>query len=416
MESYAEVTEFLFKRIPQFQRVGADAYKPGLENMREIARRVGNPERGLKCVHVAGTNGKGSVSNLIAATLQKAGYTTGLYTSPHLVDFRERMRIDGKMISEQEVVDFVNKNRQMIEECNPSFFELSTVMAFDYFARNSVDTAVIEVGLGGRLDSTNIINPDLCVITNISKDHTQFLGNTLKEIAGEKAGIIKPGVPVVIGESDPEYDSVFVNKAKSEGASLSFAHYDGKLPECQLTGLYQSRNIVTALSAITRLREECGYEISEDAIKEGFGNVCDITGFCGRWMTLGSEPTVICDAGHNYAGIEYVAQQLEKEKKNVLHMVVGFVKDKDIDNILKLLPKKGRYYFAKASIPRALDASELRTKAMSNGLHGNAYATVEEAYKTALGKAGKEDLVFVGGSCFVVADLLKSLQVAEQGI
>lgn len=406
---YNSVTEYLFGKIPQFQRVGASAYKPGLENMRAMLDVIGNPHRKLKSIHVAGTNGKGSVSNLLAATLQKAGYKTGLYTSPHLVDFRERMRIDGAMIPEAEVIDFVNQNQELIEKFAPSFFELTTLMAFDYFVRNNVDVAVIEVGLGGRLDSTNVIAPDLCVITNISKDHTQFLGNTIAEIASEKAGIIKAEIPVVIGESNGEYNHVFEQKAREESAPLVYADAEPRSIDCQLKGIYQQKNVSTALCAIEQLRRR-GYNISAEQVADGFAHVCDITGFTGRWMQIGDNPKVVCDAGHNVGGISYVVEQLANEQYRQLLMVVGFVSDKDIENILGMLPRDAKYYFAKASIPRALDAGKLCEMAEPHGLKGYSFDSVSEAYDAALNDADENDMVFVGGSCFVVADLLKYLQ------
>lgn len=406
-DNYIEATNYLFGKIAQFQRVGVDAYKPGLDNMHDMLAEIGNPHLKIKCVHIAGTNGKGSVSNLIAATLQMSGYKTGLYTSPHLVDFRERIRIDGVMIGEADVLAFINRYEKLIEDYSPSFFELTTLMAFEYFANNEVDVAVIEVGLGGRLDSTNVIIPELSVITNISKDHTQFLGHSIREIAGEKAGIIKRGVPVLLGESNAEYDGVFIEKAKEIGSKLVFAESENRLMECQLKGLYQAKNINTALAAIEELRSNNGYNINDDAIKKGFSSVCDITGFMGRWMQLSDKPYVVCDAGHNVGGIASVIEQLQTEHYKRLNMVVGFVSDKDIENILKMLPRDAKYFFTKASIPRALDSELLRLKASKYGLKGYSYDSVASAYEAAVSESADGDMVFVGGSCFVVADLLK---------
>jgi dihydrofolate synthase/folylpolyglutamate synthase len=435
--NYNETLEYLFNSLPMFTRIGASAYKEGLENTLALDRRFGYPHRKFKTIHVAGTNGKGSVSHLLAAALQEAGYKTGLYTSPHVKDFGERIRINGKMISQDFVVDFVAENRAFFNELKPSFFEMSVIMAFDYFAKNNVEVAVIEVGLGGRLDSTNIITPELSIITNISLDHTNLLGNTLEKIAVEKAGIIKPNVPVVIGEASGGIKQVFEQKAKEENATIYFAEeqytchcgLDPQSPNKQeiflrrlrvkpamtgffcsdvnvgLLGNYQKKNIATVLTAIDVLKEK-GFKISEKAIKTGFEKVVQLTGLQGRWQIVQEKPLVIMDIGHNEAGISYVVEQLSQMRYRKLHFVVGMVSDKDVDKILSLLPKDAVYYFTKADIPRALNENELKAKAERFDLQGNAYSSVKIAYKTALSNAKKDDVVFVGGSNFVVAEAL----------
>ena len=423
--NYKETLEYLFNSAPLFQHVGKDAYKEGLENTNTLDAHFGYPHRSFKTIHVAGTNGKGSCSHTLAAILQSAGYKVGLYTSPHLVDFRERIRINGTTISQAYVVDFVAKERRFFEPLHPSFFELTTAMAFNYFAEEKVDIAVIEVGLGGRLDCTNIIQPDLSIITNISFDHTQFLGDTLGKIAEEKAGIIKPHTPVVIGETTSETRLVFEKKAKEMQAPIIFAEnenwieksyineigrriYQTKLfpkLEGELGGLCQEKNTSTLLSAI-KVLQEIGYSINESHIRKGFSNVCQLTGLMGRWQKLSAQPTLICDTGHNVGGIKYIVEQLSLQTYKQLHIVMGMVNDKDIRSVLAMLPKEATYYFTKASVKRALPEDQLQQLANQISLKGNTYSDVQSAVKAAYTNADKDDLIFVGGSSFIVADLL----------
>ena len=370
---YQNTLLYLYNSVPMFQQVGSSAYKEGLENTLALDEHFGHPHRNFHSIHVGGTNGKGSCSHTLAAILQEAGYRVGLYTSPHLVDFRERIRINGQPIPEEYVVRFVEKERDFFEPLHPSFFELTTAMAFRYFADEHVDVAVIEVGLGGKLDCTNIVHPDLCIITNISFDHTQFLGNTLEKIAGEKAGIIKSGIPVVIGETTPETKPVFTKKAREVGAPILFA-------------------------------EE--YNLSEQAVRSGFSHVCELTGLMGRWQKLQDAPTLICDTGHNVGGITYITEQLKQQSYRKLHMIIGMVNDKDIRGVLALLPQEAEYYFTKASVRRALPESELAQLASEAGLQGNCYPDVPSAVRAAQEKSLPEDFIFVGGSSFIVADLL----------
>lgn len=426
---YNQALEWLFAQLPMFSRVGAAAYKPGLDTSIALDNYFNNPHTKFKSIHVAGTNGKGSVSHSIAAVLQAQGYKTALYTSPHLADFRERMRVNGAMIPQKDVLDFINRFRMSGYEGHPSFFELTMMMAFDWFAKEQVDYAVIEVGMGGRLDSTNIITPLISVITNISKDHTQFLGTTLTEIAEQKAGIIKPCIPVVVGEAEGDIRSVFEEKASLEHSPITFADtcesiadtsdlsavklYNGVTFAYDLKGDYQHANLQTVLCALEMMRTQ-GIDISDESIAAGLADVCNMTGFCGRWSKLSDAPLTIADTGHNEAGIRYNMRQLDKLKDEVpgrkLLIVAGFVADKDVDNILKLFPKDAQYYFCKAQIPRAMPLEMLHDKASSAGLKGNLYPTVDEAYNSALGDASANDLVFVGGSTFIVADLLRYLQ------
>ncbi len=423
---YQETLDYLYAQLPMFHRVGAAAYKNTLENTLALDRSWDHPHRKFRTVHVAGTNGKGSVSHSLAAILQCAGYKTGLYTSPHLVDFRERIRINGAMISEEAVVSFVEQFKHFNENARlePSFFELTVAMAFDNFAAEQVDVAVVEVGLGGRLDSTNIITPDLSLITNISYDHTNLLGNTLSAIAGEKAGIIKPGIPVLIGESHPETRGVFLEKAEQVGTLVFFAEervqteklgdnvFRLKGPNsealelsCGLNGDYQSKNLSTVYAAVELLRKQ-GYAISAEAVAKGLAEVCSLTGLQGRWQTLGTHPLVICDTGHNEAGIAFVAQQLANMPRKNLLMVLGMVNDKAIDKMLALLPGEATYFFTQASIERALGANELRLLAQANGLQGGSYPNVKSAVEAALTHAQPDDLVFIGGSTYVVGEAL----------
>ncbi len=413
---YKEATEWLYRQLPMFSRTGAAAYKPGLERSEALAAHFGNPERRLKAIHVAGTNGKGSVSNLIAATLQSQGYRTALYTSPHLVDFRERMRIDGEMIPREEVTDFVERwLAGDYKGDSPSFFELTMMMAFDWFARSGVDYAVIEVGMGGRLDSTNISTPLLSVITNISKDHTQFLGDTLAKIAGEKAGIIKPGVPVVIGEACAETETVFRARAAEVGAPIREAYREidestNDALHCSLQGDYQRKNVNTARVAIDALRRS-GVAISDEAISRGFSDVERITGFAGRWMRLSDSPLTIADTGHNEAGLSYNLAQLrrlmdERGADARLRFVIGFVNDKDVDHILPMFPGEARYYVTQAQIPRAMHYAELTERCLARGLDASAHSDVAAALAAARRDAGPGDIIYIGGSTFIVADAL----------
>jgi dihydrofolate synthase/folylpolyglutamate synthase len=409
-----------------FHRIGSAALKNDLSNTLILDEAFGYPHRSFKTIHVAGTNGKGSVSHLLAAVLQSAGYKTGLFTSPHLKDFRERIRVNGAMIDERFVVNFVeefiSKNNQL--KLQASFFELTTIMAFDHFKDEGVDIAIIEVGLGGRLDSTNIITPELSIITNISFDHTAILGNTLEKIAAEKAGIIKPGIPVIIGEFQPETAVVFTLKAANEKAPLLFADQEyrstttdnGELSfykNCSLLynniiaglkGNYQLKNFLTVIAAIGVLIEK--WNIQHTAVQQGFARVTEITGLQGRWQQLGDNPKIICDTGHNEAGISWVVEQLKKETFEKLHIVFGVVNDKDSKSILALLPADAEYYFTRAAIERALDENMLKEQAALFGLKGNAYVSVTEAIAAAKKAAAKNDLIFVGGSTFVVAEVL----------
>lgn len=408
--NYQETTEYLFNSTPVFEKIGAKAYKPGLQTTHELDKHFGHPHRQYKTIHIAGTNGKGSCSHTIAAILQSQGYKVGLYTSPHLVDFRERIRVNGKCLPEQYVIDFVEENRAFFEPLHPSFFELTTAMAFKYFAEQKVDYAVIEVGLGGRLDCTNIITPVLSVITNISFDHTQFLGNTLAEIAGEKAGIIKPDVPVVIGEYIEETRPVFEKVAGERHSPILFAQDEDTAMEVdmELKGSYQERNRKTILAALNVLRQTM--TISDEAIRNGFGHVCELTGLRGRWEKLGEAPLVICDTGHNLAGWKYLATQINDVDAQVKHIVFGMVDDKDVEHVLQLLRDKlkngVKFYWTQPSTKRAIPVEKLRDTALKYNLHGEMYHSVKEAYMTAKANAKNDDFVFIGGSSYVVADLL----------
>lgn len=408
--NYQETTEYLFNSTPVFEKIGAKAYKPGLQTTHELDKHFGHPHRQYKTIHIAGTNGKGSCSHTIAAILQSQGYKVGLYTSPHLVDFRERIRVNGKCLPEQYVIDFVEENRAFFEPLHPSFFELTTAMAFKYFAEQKVDYAVIEVGLGGRLDCTNVITPVLSVITNISFDHTQFLGNTLAEIAGEKAGIIKPDVPVVIGEYIEETRPVFEKVAGERHSPILFAQDEDTAMEVdmELKGSYQERNRKTILAALNVLRQTM--TISDEAIRNGFEHVCELTGLRGRWEKLGEAPLVICDTGHNLAGWKYLATQINDVDAQVKHIVFGMVDDKDVEHVLQLLRDKlkngVKFYWTQPSSKRAIPVEKLRDTALKYNLHGEMYHSVKEAYMTAKANAKNDDFVFVGGSSYVVADLL----------
>ncbi len=405
---YQEAIDFLYSTAPMFQSVGKQGYKTGLDNTFLLDKRFGHPHKKYRTIHVAGTNGKGSTSHLIAAILQSAGYRVGLYTSPHLRDFRERIKVNGEMISKRKVAQFITDNEALIREIQPSFFEITTSLAFNHFAEIEVEIAVVEVGLGGRLDCTNVITPIASIITNISLDHTEFLGDNLEKIAEEKAGIIKPKIPVVIGETHPETESVFIRKAKENRSPIYFADklMAGKpLPESQLKGFYQDKNFRTVLQAVEVLRG-AGLNISDDYVKNGFAHVIDLTGLMGRWQVMDTKPTIVCDTGHNEAGITFIVEQLSKQTYRKLHIVFGMVADKKRDKIYQLLPKDATYYFTKASIPRALDEKELRAEASAYGLKGKSYSTVKRALATAKATAKPDDFIFVGGSTFIVAEVV----------
>lgn len=435
--NYQQTLDYLFSQLPMFQRIGSAAYKADLNNTLAICKLLDNPEKQFKAIHVAGTNGKGSTSHMLASILQAAGYKVGLYTSPHLKDFRERIRVNGKMIYKKSVVDFVEQYKKDFEIIKPSFFEMTVGLAFDHFAKEKVDVAIIEVGLGGRLDSTNVISPLLSVITNISYDHTNLLGDTLEKIAEEKAGIIKPNTIAVIGETQPEVASVFIKhgKEKRSGVFFSDMFFDLKNEkqsfkenemvlsadvvfkgmgnnenifriECDLPGLYQLKNIRTVLCAIFFLKTVVGFRITDKAILKGLSSVRERTGLKGRWQLLSQKPLVIADTGHNEAGIKEVLDQIKLIPHRQLHFVIGMVNDKDISKILGMLPNDAIYYFCKANIPRALSASELADLGNKFGLNGNAYACVQGAYIAAKQNAAMNDLVFIGGSTFTVAEVI----------
>jgi dihydrofolate synthase/folylpolyglutamate synthase len=441
---YQQTLDYLYSQLPMFTRDGASAFKKDLTNTLELCKRLGDPHKKFKSVHIAGTNGKGSTSHMLAAILQTAGYKTGLYTSPHLRDFRERIRINGEMISEEHVIDFVKNHTQDFDDIEPSFFEMTVAMAFDAFAKAKVDIAVVEVGLGGRLDSTNVITPLLSVVTNIGWDHMNMLGDTLPLIAGEKAGIIKTGIPVIIGEYQPEVADVFINKSKATGAPISFASEEWEILKSEvegqkleagsrkseviseylefniqkkysrlktqdlrldLPGTYQIKNAKTVLSTVEELRHQ-GFAISDEQIKTALSQVKELTGLHGRWEILSHNPLTICDTGHNPEGITEVLKNIESTPHENLHIVMGVVNDKDISKILAMLPKHATYYFCRPDIPRGLDAETLQQKAEAFSLHGEIYTSVKAALTTAQSQADKSDLVFVGGSTFVVAEIV----------
>jgi dihydrofolate synthase/folylpolyglutamate synthase len=397
----------MFQQLPMYQTQGATAYRKDLTNTILLANHLGNPERYLKCIHVAGTNGKGSTSHMLASILQEAGYQVGLYTSPHLKDFRERIKINGNEISEEFVTQFVNQHLTLFENNNLSFFEMSVGLAFEYFKEKKADLAIIEVGMGGRLDSTNIINPMVSVITNIGLDHVQFLGNTLVLIANEKAGIIKSNVPVVIGEYTPETKIVFQSKAQEHHSEIFFASDEiiEDYPSA-LIGQYQIFNKKTVLKTIRIIQSIGEFKISELHIKNGFLNVVKNTGLQGRWQQLQKSPKVICDTAHNSDGLKLVLKQVLQQEYKHLHIVIGVVNDKELDAILPLFPTNATYYFCKPNIPRGLDATILKEKAFENNLIGEVYSSVSDAYITAKRNAAEEDFIFVGGSTFVVAEIL----------
>lgn len=423
--TYEETLNYLYANLPMFQRVGAAALKPDLGNTIQLCQELGNPHLAFKSVHVAGTNGKGSTSHMLASILQSAGYKTGLYTSPHLKSFTERIRVNGSEVSQAFVIDFVNRIQPAIERIKPSFFEITVAMAFDYFAKQNIDIAVVEVGLGGRLDSTNVITPEVSVITNIGWDHKDILGDTLEKIASEKAGIIKRHIPVVISEQQADVEEVFIKKAFDEEAPIYFAsdtyraileeddqvfnvYYNDKLVlqglDLPLKGYYQQQNLPGVLMTIDVLRSR-GWQIPVDQVKHGLLHVVSQTKLKGRWQKLGSRPLIVCDTGHNQDGIEVLLKQIKVQSFKHLHIVLGMVKDKDIGAILSLLPKDASYYFCQANIPRAIDAKLLSEQAWIHGLHGEVISNVNHAIQRAKEKASEDDFIFIGGSTFVVAEI-----------
>ncbi len=428
--TYAQTLDYLFSRLPMYQRTGSVAYKKDLKNIKALLKHLGNPQDKFRAIHIAGTNGKGSVSHTLSSVLQENGYRVGLYTSPHLKDFRERIRVNGSMISEDAVIDFVLRNQRVIEKIEPSFFEITVAMAFQYFADMQVDFAVIETGLGGRLDSTNILKPWLCIITNIGYDHQHMLGNTLPEIASEKAGIIKYNVPLVIGEAQNETLNIFTDKANELNAPIYLASYgysadysflspDYKQQmfniykggsmyyenlKTDLIGLYQKKNIITVLQAVEVLRG--GFDISDEALYAGIAKVKKNTGFAGRWQIMGANPMIVADTAHNEQGLQEVLKQIETVPHKKLHFVIGMVNDKNADTILMMLPKSAVYYFTKADMPRALSEKILADKALDYSLEGASYPTVADAVSAAKASAAPEDLIFIGGSTFVVAEAI----------
>lgn len=404
--TYNDTLNWLFSQLPMYQKQGKSAYKEDLSNTIVLANHLGNPEHKFKSIHVAGTNGKGSTSHMLASVLQEAGYTVGLYTSPHLKDFRERIKINGKDISKSAVMDFVTRNKSFLEANSLSFFEMTVGMAFEYFANEKVDIAIIEVGLGGRLDSTNIITPEVSVITNIGIDHTKFLGTTLQAIAKEKAGIIKQDIPVVIGETQEETQHVFKAIAKACNANIVFADKEIKeILKSDLKGSYQSKNIKTVIQTIKAIRLK-QFSVSDAQLEKGLLNVVSNTGLLGRWQILQEQPKVICDTAHNKEGLSYTIEQLLEEEYNALHIVFGVVSDKDLSSILHLLPKKATYYLAKPNISRGMAVDILEAAFIEKGLKAKGYHSVKEAYKKALESSDKKDVIYIGGSTFVVAEII----------
>lgn len=423
--NYLETVNYLFNIAPVFEHIGASAYKEGLDNTYLLDEHFGHPHRKFKSIHIAGTNGKGSCSHTLAAILQNDGYKVGLYTSPHIMDFRERIKINGECISKEYVIEFVNQEKSLFEKIHPSFFEVTTALAFKYFAEQHVDYAIIEVGLGGRLDCTNIITPILSIITNISFDHTNFLGNTLEKIAKEKAGIIKQNIPVIIGETTNETKPVFKTCAESMSAEIIYAdendeiisftmNEDGGITyntrsfgiiQGELGGLYQKKNTNTILHAVRFLYNQHIIK-NTGSINNGFYNVCRLTGLIGRWQKIGSNPSVICDTGHNVGGWTYISRQLQVQKYNKLHIVFGMVNDKDVDGVMCLLPKNAHYYFTKPQSKRAIPEKDIQRKAMTHGLAGDCYNDVPSAYTAAKKMATPDDMIFIGGSSYIVSDLL----------
>lgn len=428
--NYTQTLEFLFTSMPSFQNVGGDAYKPGLERISSFCHHLGNPQRNFYTVHIAGTNGKGSVSHMLASILQQAGYRTGLFTSPHLTDFRERIRVDGEMIHKQKVVNFVDKHQQKMQELDLSFFEMTAAMAFDYFDQSDVEVAIIETGLGGRLDATNIITPILSVVTNIGLEHTEFLGDTIEKVALEKAGIIKKSIPVVIGEASEQYNAVFEQRAAELNSKVIYAekefilndveHFDNFNQhfsiertrdnrnyelDIDLLGNYQRHNIITACAAADYLAEQTPLTISRRAFREGLATVAANTGLAGRWQVIAHEPYTVCDTGHNAAGLKYVAAQLDTLECDRLYCVMGFSRDKALEEILNLLPKRAHYIFTRASIDRARAIEEIAAVAEKVGLDFETAATVKEAVERANSLALPADAIFIGGSNFVIAEI-----------
>ena len=394
----------MFAQLPMYQQKGKSAFKDKLDNSINFAHYLENPEKKFKSIHVAGTNGKGSSCHMLASILQEAGYKVGLYTSPHLKDFRERIKINGKKIKKKKVKGFISKHKNFLEKNQLSFFEMTVGMAFDYFVNQKVDIAIIEVGLGGRLDSTNIIIPEVSLITNIGMDHMQLLGDTIEKIALEKAGIIKKGVPVVISETQPETKGIFSMLASQKKASIVYADDEiGELYVTDLLGKYQAKNIKGVIACLDQLN---GFNITKKAISKGLRNVVKNTGLLGRWQILGENPIVVCDTAHNKEGLSLVLEQVQSKKYNKLHMVLGFVNDKELDAVLAILPKKAEYYFVCPNVPRGLDAEKLRLNAEDNKLLGDSFSSVSKGLKRAISKAKKDDFIYVGGSTFVVAEIV----------
>jgi dihydrofolate synthase/folylpolyglutamate synthase len=405
--TYQDTVNWMFQQLPMYQNQGKAAYKANLDNTVQLAKHLHHPEHNFKSIHVAGTNGKGSTSHMLASIFQEAGYKVGLYTSPHLKDFRERIKINGKEISEAFVVKFINEHQHFFETHTLSFFEMTVGMAFEYFSKEKVDIAIIEVGMGGRLDSTNIITPEVSIITNIGLDHTQFLGTTLEAIAFEKGGIIKSQIPVVIGETQHETENIFKELAEARHAEIHFADQQKNENSyvSDLKGNYQEKNKTTVLLAINVMRQK-SFEISEEALKLGFLNVIRNTGLHGRWEILQENPRIICDTAHNKEGLQYVMTQLLNEKFDHLHLVFGVVNDKDVASIIPLLPKEALYYFCKPNIPRGLDVEVLRDIFIDHGFKGAAYNSVQMALSAAKQQATASDVIYVGGSTFVVAEII----------
>ncbi len=400
---YRDTLDYLFSQLPMYQRSGAAAYKEDIGNIIKACDILKDPHKKFKSIHIAGTNGKGSTAHMLASILQESGFKTGLYTSPHLKDFRERIKINGKMISKNQVIDFVKKNKTEFEKINMSFFEYTVAMAFDYFAESQVDIAIIETGLGGRLDSTNIISPELSIITNIGYDHTNLLGSKLEQIAKEKAGIIKEKTPVVIGRKQEEIiNDIFKKTANNKKSKIYFSDINNNNISCDLKGEYQNENINTTIKAI----EVLNWDIDNKTINKGLKNVIKNTGLYGRWQIISKKPYIICDTGHNQDGIKNITAQLKKINFNNLHFIFGTVKDKNIIDIIKLLPKEAMYYFCAANIDRAFNASKLQDISLELNLQGNAYNSVKDAYNNAISNYKKDDLIFIGGSTFVVAEIL----------
>ena len=401
--TYNDTLNWMFSQLPMYQRQGKSAFRKDLSNTLKLAEYLNFPESHFKSIHVAGTNGKGSTSHMLASILQEAGYKVGLYTSPHLKDFRERIKINGHILSKQFVIGFIKRNKSFFEANSLSFFEMTVGMAFDYFAEEKVDIAVIEVGLGGRLDSTNIIIPEVSVITNIGLDHTQFLGETLSEIAFEKAGIIKENIPIIIGERQKEIENVFIEKAKETNSQIFFASDDESNYQTDLLGDYQKNNTKTAVAVFKQLK---GFNISDENIQNGLLNVVKNTGLLGRWQILQQHPKVICDTAHNKEGLIYVLNQLKKETYKQLHIVLGVVNDKKLEDILPMFPQNAIYYFCRPTIPRGLSEETLQQVASQFHLIGDSFPSVNQATKKAISSAEKDDLIYVGGSTFVVAEII----------